>query len=64
MSEAIPAEYDGPEHKEQVIRLLISIHAMGVLKKMALYEWGQRYGVPITAADYSRVMWTFPWQQR
>ena len=62
MSESIPPEYDGPEDKEAVIRLLISCQVMGILKKMALYEWGQRWGVSITAADYARVMWTFPWR--
>lgn len=58
MSESIPAEYDGPEDKEAVIAYLISLRLWGVHKKMALYEWGQVHGVRITAADYSRVMWT------
>jgi len=62
VSEGIPAEYDGPEHKEQVIRLLISVPLAGIVKKMALYEWGQVYHVTITEADYARVMWTPPWR--
>ena len=55
MSEALPPEWDSPEDKERVIRLLIRLPISPRQKKFVLYEWCGLHGVDMTAEDVERV---------
>lgn len=55
MSEVFPADWDGPEDKNKVIRLLISLPLSPLDKKYTLFEWCKRYGVKMTGGDVARV---------
>lgn len=55
MSEVFPVEWNRPEDKEKVIRLLIDLPIGWRAKKMALYEWCKLYGVVMLARDVERV---------